>query len=518
MAKNSLEIKGFRPIDQIPYPILHDQAAVASRLQHQLLEVLGGISIRRGTSSAEHRITLGDLKTTPADLTYEQFVSYFTEQLSLEKSTLSSVNKNAALIININSAMHAARGFISGGLGLVLDEDATRAQVHSLKDVYEIIRQTSLFAKDKGLVGPGRLNKQASFCLLVLETISALELQKTEYAELSADSEKIKKMFVSAPTENCIPFFHAVGNPGEDSTLVVPNPTISKSVDLQRPMSIRYRDKTFQSIMLKLGRKPEAQFDSRSAVLDEVGFEIRIPQIKTPKGPERDIHTFVKTIAEMVAYLVSERGAKKVEIHNWELITREQCRQIERLLRRKKILFGKQVTFTSDTQAWLDIPESNYLKENKTSSASFQSLKFTCTLTVPVGHGSKRERNIEVQFADEVSTAHDLDADHRIYKVVQYVSYMTRRFGGCSEEWILWKLNTALNEPGPRIGASERQILSMLTEKGRIVSMPGIKKKRLYADPSVFRRTLGAGLYDKTEIPDIVGKLDHASRGRKRAR
>lgn len=515
MAPVTKENIGFRPIDQIPYPKLFEPNATAPRLQRQLLDVLGGISVRQGRNKDEDRITLGDLKGAPPELTFEDFVSHFYTQLGLDESKFSEKEKQTALMLNINSALNAARHFISEGYGIVLDQDAVNVHPESLREVYEkIIRQTATFSPKKGLIGSNRLNRQASFCLLVLETISALELQKKEFGELQVDGSKVREMLVQSPAEAGDSFFHSVGNIFDEYVEVVPNTNFVSDLNLPKPLGVRYRNKTHESQMVKLGRKPEAQYDLREALPDEIGFEITFPRIKSGDQSSRDVRTIQKVIAKLVAHIKKNNQARNVVIENVQFFSSDDLKGLIAALHDEGIQLGSDFAFGSDTLNSLAIDGQKTNLKNVTSSAAYESLKFTYSLDVSTPKKGIRERNIEIQIADEISTSHSLDEDHRIYRVRQFINLLTRRFGGCSREWIMWKINQALNSPGSRLRVKPETVLNLLILKGKIVELPGIAKRHVYADPSVIKRQVRAGLYDGTTIPREVHDLEHAAKGR----
>lgn len=474
-------------MEMIPYERVYGRRGVDRNLLLALTETLGGIEIINRQTGQAAIATLGDLKRSPdaRDFKSDRLIDAIATQLGIDPAQLRDVTSpdHVRFVLTVKLASMTAKNFLEDQMLIKLHPDAQKSKIDSFDDILHMIRQTTAYSKRDKHAGLDVLDRHASFCILVLETISAFELQSIEARSLSRDAATLESI-LTEPREH---------NAGEPLLIRSTSVNASYPVIIAPPYqgqtmrgvatSFGIRHKRTWSQMLKLSIRPTFTYKkTRDILRDEISLEVKVPPAFAPDA-----------ITAFASYFKLTLGVRGMEIANTRMLDGKQLSDLMQQLRASD-LTEDAVDFELGTKQ--SMATDSEVVANTATSKRFSNIKLQGNVVIPDTAG--RIRSFEIQFVEPNNTNNKGDGDKGIYKLRQICEWATRRFGGFSQTWLyahIAKMNHVRYQEASKIIATET-VEEMLLRNGSIRKLSRTPHRTMYAAPEAMRR--------QAEIPGLL--------------
>ncbi len=450
---------------QIPYPELTEPEAVDYELTRTLL--LSRTQPQEGVT-----VTPLDLRRIPKRMTRQEILDSVSAHLGVALGTIDSPASSQhereqieKTLADINTALSDAGSYIRR----ILHLPAPSAEVHSKKDVVDLILKASLYRSTERK----HLEPHSGYCALISVALAVFELQRQESHTLEVQMRHIENRLIARPGESSkshdpLFFAHSSGDTAQALNVVI------NGLNPQCRAKISMRDKSKDSQITKYLRKPESS--AEEALKDAIGIRVELENPRIEEG-----------LVRILNYFQEHLGATNLKVEDSNLLKSARLGDFRRR-KAEDISHGDKILVTADT--------------SPLSADSFRAVKITGKIKIPRSDKPDElvDRPIEVQIVEPENKNESGLSSHAVYEFKKLVTVMTRLFGGCSEGWISKQLGEIAREEGFNDKFVNNTITG-LQETGFMVKLPKTPNKRVYASSEVYRRWLKVdGLIEDDKI------------------
>lgn len=464
-------------LPHIPYPQLYAPEAVEYQLTRDILMHPDAVNMPTSADNDNEKPLVSpiDLRRSAAQMSDQEILDAVSTHLGTSFGILDSVPKTRDEIANlekkfedINTALVDAGRYIHK----VLAVKVPTAEVHSRKDIVELIRKTALY-KETNKKG---LERHAGYCALVSVALAVFELQKKASLFLAGEMDYLARFLTEQIDANGgHPLFskHTIGDIGETINVIV------NRTDPPCRGRLSMRDKTPDSQTTKYLRKPEAT--AEAAQNDAIGLRLEIKNDRI-----EDV------VVCVLNYLQEQMNATNLEVEDKHLLAKDKNR-----------LEDLKVRISEEVHNGNAIPATP--NKSKASASSYRGVNITFRIQVRRG-GTSNEfvtRDAEIQLVEPENKQTGL-ASTPVYELRKKVIVMTRLFGGCSHAWIVARAKEIARTEG---FADEfvSNTITGLQDEGFLMQLPDTPKKTVYAATEVYGRWLKVrGLIDDPAVRKLV--------------
>ena len=463
-------------LPHIPYPELYAPEAVHDQLTRDILLNPRPDAVASPEENIPNKPTVSpiDLRRIAAGMTDQEILDSVSNHLSVPFDAIDAVPTSAQgqeklerQFADVNDALSDAHRYLKGELGLTVPT----IEVHSKKDIVDLIRKTALY-KESNKKG---LEMHAGYCALVAVTLAVFELQKKEALTLEKEMDYVARFLTEVNDANGgepLFFKHSTGDIGSMINVMVNgvSPTCRARLSM--------RDKTPESQTTKYLRKPEAT--AEAAQKDAIALRIEVENARM-----EDV------LVRVLNYLQEQMVATNLLVEDKHLLDKDRGRLGDFKERKsKEVHNGDQIAAISDT--------------SQLTADSYRGINVTCKVNIPRAGSSKEfvTRSIEFQLVEPLNKNESGLSSHPVYELKKKITVMTRLFGGCSHKWLMDRTK----EIARTEGFSEEFVsntIQGLQDVGFLVRLPNTPNKKVYAASEVYSRWLRVdGLIENDLIRD----------------
>lgn len=436
-------------LPHIPYPKLYEPEATS-------LELIKAVFRSKSAIDRGSAVTPIDLRRTPLQFKNQDILDAVSTHLNIPLGKLEEKPKPGeeekmyeTAMTNINGALTEAKSYIEDVLGL----RAPTVEVHSKKDVVDLVRKTTLYRE----TDRKHLEAHVGYCALISVALAVFELQKEEAHKLEKEMKFLERLLLEPSDTNSHEplFFKGFVGDTRNGTAVTIN-GLTKECRAQLSM----RDKTRDSQITKYLMKPEA--NAQEALKDAIGIRLEIKK-------DRMEDVLVRTLT----YFQEHLEATNLKIQDKNMLGDKHLANF-RKRKAEEVMGGDNIPVFSDT--------------NPLSADSFQTVNITGTIVVPGANTSAGSptRQFEIQIVEPENKNEKGLASHVVYELKKHIVVMTRLFGGCSELWLIDRAKKITHNDNARV----KNIIEGLQKIKFLIRLPNTH--RVYAAASVYRRWMAA--------------------------